>query len=169
MLPTVIPPHVALVVLIWFLFLLRSAPPTQTTSPQHLTGSEGPDGANSVQKGTRSLSAASASSVPWIFHSAVELAVLLFARMKEGREDEGSAWVGWGCFGDCVVGNGVAAFSSARLTGNMLSHILSLNETLVCIPVAWLSKVFSKLFNFANNTRACSTTTTNMFWILPLP
>lgn len=70
---------------------------------------------------------------------------------------------GVGVFGGCVVGNDVAAFSSAHLTGNMLSHILSLNETLVCIPVAWLSKVFSKLFHFANNTQACSTTTTNMF------
>lgn len=94
-------PRAELVVLIHlFLSLLlhRSTLPMQATSPEHLTGCEGPTGANGIQKGTRSLSAASASSPPWIFHSAVESAVLLFARMKGGRRDEGSVWVGvgWG-------------------------------------------------------------------------
>lgn len=55
-------------------------------------------------------------------------------------------WVGLGCFGCCVVGNGVSPVSSAHLIGNMLAHILSLSETLVCIPVAQLSKVFFFFF-----------------------
>lgn len=72
--------------------------------------------------------------------------------MKDGRGDEGSAWVGVGGGGGggggvvgrlCrVVGNVGAPVSSAHLTGNLLTHILSLSETLVCIPVAQLSEVF---------------------------
>lgn len=66
------------------------------------------------------------------------------------RGEEMRVVCGWGesggvvvvVFGGCVVGSCVAPVSSARLVGNMLPHILSLSETLVCIPVAWLSKVF---------------------------
>lgn len=47
-------------------------------------------------------------------------------------------------------------FSRGDLTGNMLSHILSLSETLVYISV-------TELFKFANSTQTCSTTITNMF------
>lgn len=113
--------------------LLRSSPPLQTTSPEHLTGSEGPTGANGVQKGTHSLSAASALSLPWIFHSAVESALLLFARMKVGRGDGGSGCVGWRRQrrrSEAVSWETPAPslpVSSARLAGNMLSHILSLS------------------------------------------
>lgn len=50
---------------------------------------------------------------------------------------------GAGCFfGGGVVGNAAALVSSAHLIGNMLSHISSLSETLVCIPAARLAEVF---------------------------
>lgn len=61
---------------------------------------------------------------------------------KAGEERRVACGWGLGCFGCCVVGNGVGPVSSAHLIGNMLAHILSLSETLVCIPVAQLSKVF---------------------------
>lgn len=49
---------------------------------------------------------------------------------------------GWG---GGIVGNGVAPDSSIHLTGNMLSHILSLSETLVCFPVAGLFRSYLTL------------------------
>lgn len=90
-------PRAALVVLIhWFLFLLRSTPPAQTASPEHLTGSEGPIGAKSIQKGTQSFSCIRFISAMNIsFGSRVSGAVVCPDERRERRGDEGSAWVGW--------------------------------------------------------------------------
>ena len=57
------------------------------------------------------------------------------------RVVRGWGW-GWGRSAAVSWENGVAPVSSAHLIGNMLAHILSLSETLVCIPVARLSEVF---------------------------
>lgn len=90
-------PRATLVVLIhWFLFLLRSAAPAQTTSPEHLTGSEGPTGANSIQKGTQSFSCIRFISAMNIsFGSRVSGAVVCPDERGERRWGE-CVWMGWG-------------------------------------------------------------------------
>lgn len=116
----------------------------QTSSPEHLTGSEGPTGANSIQKGTHSFSCIRfISAMNILFGSRVGGAVVC---PDERRQEEMRVVRGWGrgVFREAVSwGNSdVALVSSAHLIGNKRSHILSLSETLVCIPVARLSKVF---------------------------